>query len=83
MNWVHLTTSPNAPSAQALAQSLLSYGVTCKVRSDDTSLLGEGRMCDVFVDSNQLRRAEWLLEQGRFSDAELTFLATGELRPEG
>ena len=81
MNWVHLTTSPDAPSAHALAQSLLSYGITCKVLSD-TALLGEGRMCGLFVDSSQLRRAEWLLAQGRFSDAELTFLATGELRPD-
>jgi hypothetical protein len=35
------------------------------------------------VDATQLRRARWALSQRSLSDAELTFLSTGESPAEG
>lgn len=81
MQWRLLTTAPNVPSAHALANSLAAYGVVSKIVSD-TSLLGEWQLCRVFVDTVQVRRAQWLLAQNQFSDQELDFLATGDLAGE-
>ena len=48
----------------------------------DTTLLGEGRACRVFVDITQIHRARWLQARADFSDEELTFLATRSLAPD-
>jgi hypothetical protein len=45
----------------------------------DTSLLGEARRCEIRVTSELAHRARWLMSQAQFTDAELNFLATGEL----
>jgi len=76
--WQLLTTAPNVPAARALASMLESQGVACQLKAD-TSLLGEARQCAVWVESALLHRAKWLLEEASFTDAELDFLATGQL----
>jgi hypothetical protein len=79
--WELLIALPNAPLAHALVELLSAQGVDCKLVSD-TTLLGEGRACRVFVGSAQVHRARRLLAQQDFSDEELTLLATGGLTPD-
>lgn len=76
--WKIIATLPDTMSAQALLTYLQAEGVPSRVESD-TSLLGEARRCDILVPPELSHRARWLLDQGSFSDAELTFLATGEV----
>ena len=42
-------------------------------------LLGQLQGCEIYVPPELLHRARWILASAPFSDAELTFLATGEL----
>jgi hypothetical protein len=76
--WEIIATVPDTMSAQALLTYLEAEGVPSRVQTD-TSLLGEARRCDILVPPELSRRARSLLAQGNFTDAELTFLATGEL----
>jgi hypothetical protein len=76
--WKIIATVPDTMSAQALLTYLEAEGVPSRVQTD-TSLLGEARRCDILVPLELSHRARSLLAQGNFTDAELTFLATGEL----
>ena len=76
--WDVVATFSDAPSAQALAVLFRGEGVPAEVVSD-TALLGEARRCEIRVPSDLAHRARWLMSQALFTDAELTFLATGEL----
>jgi hypothetical protein len=76
--WQAVACLSDVPSAQVLAQRLIFEGVPARVMSDP-QLLGEGRSCEVQVPSVLAHRARWLMSQAQFTDAELTFLATGEL----
>jgi hypothetical protein len=76
--WKIIATVPDTMSAQALLTYLEAEGVPSRIQSD-TSLLGEARRCDILVPPELCHRANSLLAQGHFTDAELTFLATGEL----
>jgi hypothetical protein len=42
-------------------------------------LFGDAQACEVRVPPELEHRARWLLSQAQFTDAELTYLATGEL----
>jgi hypothetical protein len=76
--WQAVASLSDVPSAQVLAQRLKFEGVPARVMSDP-QLLGEGRSCEVQVPSVLAHRARWLMSQAQFTDAELAFLATGEL----
>jgi hypothetical protein len=76
--WQAVASLSDVPAAQVLAQRLIFEGVPARVMSDP-QLLGEGRSCEVQVPSILACRARWLMSQAQFTDAELTFLATGEL----
>jgi hypothetical protein len=76
--WDIVATFSDVPSAQTLAVLFQAEGVPVEVVSD-TSLLGEARHCEVRVPPALAHRARWLMSQSQFTDAELTFLATGEL----
>ena len=76
--WDVVATFSDVPSAQALAGLFRAEGVPVELVSD-TSLLGEVRHCEVRVPSALAHRARWLMSQAQFTDAELSFLATGEL----
>ena len=76
--WDIVATFSDVPSAQALVVLFQAEGVPAEVVSD-TSLLGEARRCEVRVPPALAHRARWLMSQAQFTDAELTFLATGEL----
>jgi hypothetical protein len=73
-----VATFPDVPSAHVLVVLLRAEGVPAEIVSD-TSLLGEARRCEIRVPSELARRARWLMAQAQITDAELTFLATGEL----
>jgi len=76
--WNVVATFSDVPSAQALATLFRAEGVPVEVVSD-TSLLGEARCCEIRVPAELAHRARWLMSQAQFTDAELTFLATGKL----
>ena len=76
--WDIVATFSDVPSAQAMAILFRGEGVPAEVISD-TSLLGEARLCEIRVPPDLAHRARWLMSQAQFTDAELTFLATGEL----
>jgi hypothetical protein len=76
--WDVVATFSDVPSAQTIAALFRAEGVPVEVVSD-TSLLGEARRCEIRVPSELAHRARWLISQAQFTDAELTFLATGEL----
>ncbi len=74
--WHVLTIAPDLPSAHALVANLMAQGITSHVVPDST-LLGQALPCRVVVDATLAHRARWVMEQGKFTDEELTFLATG------
>jgi hypothetical protein len=80
--WQLLITISDVPSAHAFAEVLAAEGIEARVDSD-ASVLGQAAPCRIYVDAAQMHRARWALSQRRFSDAELTFLSTGELPADG
>jgi hypothetical protein len=80
--WQLLITLSDVPSAHAFAEVLAAEGIRARVDSD-ASVLGQAAPCRIYVDAAQMRRARWALSQRSFSDAELTFLSTGELPADG
>jgi hypothetical protein len=42
-------------------------------------LLGDANACEIRVPRGVAHRAQWILSQAEFTDAELTYLATGKL----
>ena len=75
--WTLLTTSPSTVSAELVAGRLRSEGVPVDVRAD-TAILGEARLCRIFVPSGLLKQARWIIEADAVSEEELEFLATGQ-----
>jgi hypothetical protein len=76
--WDVVATFSDLPSAHATVTLFRDEGVPAEVVSD-TSLLGEARRCEIRVPRELAHRALWLMSQAQFTDAELTFLATGKL----
>jgi hypothetical protein len=74
--WHVVATFSDGASAHAVSALFRAEGVPAKVVSD-TSLLGEARSCEIQVPRDLAHRARWLMSQAQFTDAELTFLATG------
>ena len=79
--WKPFATTSDTVSAEAIAGRLRSEGVPVTVRTD-VAVLGEARLCQVCVPSDMLHRARWIFDTESFTEAELTFLATGELSPD-
>ena len=77
--WDVVATFSDVASAHVMVALFRGEGVPAEVVSD-TSLLGEARRSEVRVPPALARRARWLMSQAQFTDAELTFLATGELK---
>jgi hypothetical protein len=75
--WRLLTTLPDLPSAQSLAEILIDDGVAARVMSD-ASVLGQATPSRIYVDATPLHRARWFMAQRQFTDEELEFLATGD-----
>ena len=65
-------------SAASMVARLETEGVPSKIERG-TPLLGEGQLCSIVVPSQYKDQATAILADGRFTDEELTFLATGQL----
>ena len=77
-SWESLMTVFDTLSAQVLAARLNGEGVPTRVQTD-SPIFGVARTCEIFVPTDLLHRARWLLASSQFSDAELSYLATGRL----
>lgn len=77
-SWQSLMTVFDTLSAQVLAERLNADGVPTHVRTD-SAIFGVARRCEIFVPTELLSRAQRLLASSQFSDAELSYLATGRL----
>jgi hypothetical protein len=82
--WDTAAVVSDALSAQALLGRLVAEGLPARLQTD-TALLGVARQCRILVPTRLLLRARWLLWQTRFTDEELTELATacepGDVEP--
>jgi hypothetical protein len=79
--WRLLTTLPDLPSAQLLAEILGSDGIAVRV-SSDASVLGQAAPSRIYVGATQLERARYSLSQRQFTDEELGLIASGALPAE-
>jgi hypothetical protein len=77
-SWQLLVTVFDTLSAQVLSERLNNEGVPTRLQSD-SELLGVARACKVLVPAAQMHRARSLLSSEQLSDAELAYLATGEI----
>jgi hypothetical protein len=76
--WRLLTTLPDLPSAQSLAEIMIGDGIAARVMSD-ASVLGQAAPSRIYVDATHLHRARsFIAQQGQFTDEELAALAVGE-----
>jgi hypothetical protein len=80
--WQLLITISDVPSAHAFAGVLSAEGIEVRIDTD-ASVLGQAAPCRLYVNATQVRQARWALSQRSFSDAELTFLSTGESPADG
>jgi hypothetical protein len=79
--WRLLTTLPDLPSAQSLAEILGGEGLNVQVRSE-AGVLGQAAPSRLYVAAAQLQRAQASLAQRQLSEEELTALA-GVAAPAG
>jgi hypothetical protein len=75
--WRLLTTLPDLPSAQSLAEVLGAQGVAVRVMSD-AGVLGQAAPSRLYVGAGHFHRAQLFMSQRQFTDEELGALATGE-----
>jgi hypothetical protein len=79
--WCLLTTLPDLPSAQSLAEVLSAEGIAVRV-SSEAGVLGQAAPARLYVGATQLHRARSSLSQRQFTEEELALLSSGELPPE-
>lgn len=79
--WRLLACLSDVPSAAVLAEILSSEQVQVRILTE-AALMGQAAPCRVFVAAAQAHRAQWILAQRALTEAELIFLATGELTEE-
>ena len=72
--WCLLTTLPDLPSAQSLAQTLGALGISARV-SSEAGVLGQAAPSRLYVAGAQLERARAWLAQRQFSEEELAALS--------
>jgi hypothetical protein len=76
--WRLLTTLPDLPSAQSLAEILGAEGIAVRV-SSDAGVLGQAAPSRIYVGASQFHRAKLELAQRELSEEELAYLSAGEL----
>jgi hypothetical protein len=79
--WVPFQRLADLPSAQALLERLLAEKVPARIEAPYLLPAIDGYYI-VSVPSEALHRARWVAPEMPFSDAELTYLATGQLDTE-
>ena len=75
--WRLLTTLPDLPSAQSLAQILSAEGIAVRV-SSDAGVLGQAAPSRLYVGATQFHRAKLEMAQRQFTDEELAVLSAGQ-----
>ena len=76
--WARVAAYSDRISAEAILGLLAEEGLPSYIGSNEY-VPGLGSHFAVFVPADLLRRAQWILEQARVSEEELTYLATGKL----
>jgi hypothetical protein len=76
-DWRLLTTLPDLPSAQSLAEILSAEGIPVRV-SSDAGVLGQAAPSRLYVAAAQFYRAKYSMAQRQFSDEELATLSASE-----
>ena len=76
--WAPFRKLADLPSAQALVELLLTHKVPARIESPHF-LSGIDGYYTVAVPSELLHRASWVSPEMPFDEAELAFLATGQL----
>jgi len=76
-HWETALVVADALSAHALLGLFASEDIPARLQAD-SALLGVVRQCRILVPAEMLHRARCILWQTRFSEEELTSLATGE-----
>jgi hypothetical protein len=77
-DWCVFGEFPNAAEAEVIKSLLETEGVTTKV-GPFVPVKG----VRLLIETNLVHRAIWILKNSGFTDAELDFLATGELPKKG
>ena len=77
-DWQHVAMFDDPLSAEVVAGLLRSEAVPVDITSHE-ALSGLLQGTCIRVPPYLMHRARWLLEQPRFADAELAYLATGRL----
>ena len=72
--WRLLTTLPDLPSAQSLAEILGAEGIPVRV-SSDASVLGQAAPSRLYVGATDFYRAKHSMAQRQFTDEELAVLS--------
>ena len=72
--WCVFGEFPNAAEAEVIKSLLESEGVTAKIEIFDP--INGVRL---FIEANLVHRAIWIFKSSGYTEAELDFLATGEL----
>jgi len=72
--WRLLTTLPDLPSAQSLAEILSAEGIPVRV-SSDAGVLGQAAPSRLYVGAADFYRAKHSMAQRQFSDEELAVLS--------
>ena len=78
--WRLLTTLPDVPSAQSLAEILAAEGISVRV-SSDAGVLGQAAPSRLYVAAEQFYRAKHSMAQREFSDEELAVFSAGTADP--
>ena len=76
--WVCVLSVTDTVSAAAVVTRLQGEGVPSRIEKG-TQILGEGQLCAITVPPRFERQANSILADGRFTEDELAFLATGRL----
>jgi hypothetical protein len=78
LEWQVVVTFSDVASGHVIATLFNREGLPAKLILGNP-LLGDANGCEIRVPREVAHRARWILSQAEFTDAELTFLATGEL----
>jgi hypothetical protein len=76
--WEVVATFSDVASGHVIVTLFNREGLPAKLILGNP-LLGDANGCEIRVPREVAHRARWILSQAEFTDAELTFLATGEL----
>jgi len=77
-SWVSVAAFPDRVSAESVLELLANAAIPAYLASNE-HVPGLGTRFSVFVPSDLLHRAQWISQESPVSDAELIYLATGEM----